>query len=521
MSKFFERIKIRAPRLNKFDLSHERKFSLFMDALYPILVQEVVPGDNFRVNTEVMLRTAPLLAPMMHRVNVWVHYFFVPNRLVWDEWEDFITGGRLGTTNPVHPFIQTSDDLLANGALDIGSLWDFMGLRTYSPPGVFTNNINVSALPFRAYQLIFDEYYRDQNLAASLDISKASGEVVGAELTKILTRRTRCWEKDYFTSALPFPQRGPDVKVPIEGQGDVIYRDASDVFDENGDPPAANKYLTTVAASNKLQTSDGLGINPVPSRIENIEQVDMVNTSTMQDLRRAESLLKWLERNARGGARYVEQLLSHFGVISPDARLQRPEFLGGGRQPLVISESLSTVQTEDIPQANMAGHGLSVGSRNFFKKRFTEHGYVIGLLSVLPKTAYQQGIPRHMTRFDRFDYFWPEFQNIGEQEVKNKELYWDGTAGDNEGTFGYQSRYAEYKYACDTVHGEFKTNLAYWHMGRIFDSQPALNEAFVRADSTKRIFPDEGSGANVLYAQLYNKVDALRPMQYHSVPGLG
>lgn len=514
MSKIFDRIKIRAPRLNKFDLSHERKMSISMDALYPVLVQDVVPGDKFRVSSEVMMRLAPMLAPVMHRVNVFVHYFFVPNRLVWSEWDDFITGGRLGTSEPVHPYILSADDLIAAGALDNGSLWDMMGIRTV-PVGAAaqTNALKVSALPFRAYQLIYDEFYRDQNLQASLDISTASGQVTGAELTKILTRRTRCWEKDYFTSALPWAQRGAEVTIPMD------YLDESIVVDSATGLP--HTTATTIGpdgtAGGVLEAKDGA--NP-SVRIENIAGLASVN-----ELRRSIRIQEWLEKNARAGGRYVEQLLAHFGVLSPDARMQRPEYLGGGKQPIVMSEVLSTYQDPagaGEPQANMAGRGFSLGRSNQFQRRFVEHGYVIGLISVLPKTAYQQGCPRHLTKFDKFDYAWPELANIGEQDIKLKEIWWNhaGTNGSTEWTFGYQSRYAEYKYACDSVHGDFRDDLSFWHMGRIFTAFPELNESFVRANSTHRIFAVDDPLVEKLYCQVYNRVDALRPLPYFGTPTL-
>lgn len=524
--KIFDKVRVTAPRLNKFDLSHERKMSIDEGKLYPMLVQEVVPGDQFRVSSEVFLRMAPMLAPMMHRLDVTVHYFFVPNRLVWSEWEDFITGGRLGTSEPVAPFIMAGVGLGDGVDFPNGSLGDYLGIggADFSQD---TDQVAVSALPFRAYQLIYDEYYRDQNLQASLEVSLASGQVTGAELTKITTLRTRAWEKDYFTSALPFAQRGAEVLVPVAGDGDVSYMDVSKVYTNAGSNAADNTLLGT---SNTITNGD-LHVNKttntgagVTGRIENIDEVTFENaTATISDLRRATKLQEWLEKAARGGSRYIEQMLVFFGVKSSDARLQRPEYLGGGKTPVTISEVVSTFQeTEGNPQGTMAGHGVSVGRTNQFRRRFEEHGYVIGIISVLPRTAYQQGIPRHFLRRDKFDYYWPEFAHIGEQEIKNCELYCDTGAsiGTNLSTFGYTPRYAEYKYAPSTVHGEFKDTLAFWHQGRIFGSAPALNQAFVTADPSTRVFAVEDGDNNKMYCQLYNKVDALRPMPYFGTPTL-
>lgn len=514
MARLFDSVQMRRPRRNKFDLSHERKLSFNMGNLVPMLCHEIVPGDSFRVRSEVMLRFAALLAPIMHRVNVTTHYFFVPNRLIWEEWEDFITGGRLGTSTPVAPFIKASN-MTGPGWLDQGTLADYLGLPVVD---AVTEDVNFSALPFRAYTLIFDEYYRDQNLVANLDISKASGEVTGGEITKLCNLRIRAWEKDYFTSALPFAQRGPAVDIPME----VGYRENGAIL-RNGsigsghlDPlPDLDTFSTNVAGTFSGADSPASG-NPIV--VDNIETLN----ASINDLRRSVRLQEWLEKNARGGARYVEQILSHFGVKSSDARLQRPEYLGGGRTPVVISEVLQTMQNETgNPLGTMGGHGVSVGTSNGFKRTFEEHGFVMGIMSVLPKTAYQQGIERMWSRFDKFDYYWPEFAQIGEQEVLNKELFYDGTTPANPygDAFGYQSRYAEYKYGCSTVHGEFRDALSFWHMGRIFDSQPALNETFVESDPTYRIFPVTDN-TDKLLCQIYNRVDALRPMPYFGTPTL-
>lgn len=511
--KIFDSIRVKRPRLNKFDLTHERKMSLNMGDLVPILVQDVVPGDKFRVNTEAMLRLAPMLAPVMHRVDVFTHYFFVPNRLVWNEWEDFITGGREGTTSPTAPFIAPGLSGVA-ALFDIGSLADFMGLPVeaggYSS---VTDAQSISALPFRAYQRIYDDYYRDQNLEAPIGFSISGGQQNLSNSQAIMALRKRAWEKDYFTSALPWSQRGAESELPVENT--ITYREPADVkYLDDTNPVADTPFL---AEGSGLMKAAGVDV-----KIENIDEI--AGSVTINDLRRSIRLQEWLEKNARGGARYIEQILSHFGVKSSDARLQRAEYLGGGKAPVTISEVLSTTNFDDgaegIPQGNMAGHGVSVGRSNGFKRTFEEHGYIIGIMSVLPRTAYQQGIPRHFSRFDKFDYYWPEFANIGEQEILLKELYYDPTAVAGQGTetFGYQSRYAEYKYAPSTVHGEFRDSLTYWHMGRIFSAKPVLNAAFVKSDPTDRIFSVEDPTSEKLYAHLLNRVSALRPMPYFGTP---
>ena len=529
--KLFDSIKIRAPRKNKFDLSHDRKFSARMGMLVPMFLTDVVPGDDFRVSSEILLRFAPMLAPVMHRVNVFTHYFFVPNRLIWDEWEDFITGGREGTANPIPPHVLWNEDyqgaIGGDGAFQPGLLNDYLGIPTVPSGTVATQGTKISVLPHRAYQLTYDEYFRDQNLSTPVDCLKTSGLQTVAEFTKLCTMRARCWEKDYFTSALPWAQRGGAVLMPVEGDADVTYKDVSQVKQSSGVNPFSTTPIYGDPATSNLTVPSSVG--PTSGRIENIDEITFQNASvTINDLRRSIRLQEWLEKNARGGARYIEQILSHFGVVSSDARLQRPEYLGGGKQPVSISEVLQTAQSTDLeglPTGNMAGHGISVGKTNGFSKRFEEHGYVIGLMSVLPKTAYQNGLPRYFSRESRFDYYWPEFANIGEQEIKEKEIYinesMDPGAGEN--TWGYQSRYAEYKYQNSSVHGDFRESLAFWHMGRIFGNTgaPPLNESFVNSDPTNRIFAvlGQSEGTNQpMWCMCHNRVSARRPMPYYGTP---
>lgn len=516
--KLFESVAMKAPKRNKFDLSHERKFSMKMGKLVPIMIEEILPGDKFRVNSEILIRFAPLLAPMMHRVNVFTHWFFVPNRLTWSEWETFITGGKDGTSAPTPPTLNAYELYDATDWWGTGSLADYMGI----PIGAGTNPATfepITALPFRAYQLIYQEYFRDQNLTDELGLSLAGGPITDpVEARKLLTLRTRAWEKDYFTSCLPWAQRGGEVAMPFTGDPTVNYKT----------PYSQVKSGAGNAPDGALASSGGqLVANSQQARIENIESIDMSSTGiAINDLRKSVRLQEWLEKNARGGARYVEQLLSHFGVHLGDYRAQRPIYLGGGINPVVISEVLSNFQfsgdAEGQPQGHMAGHGIAVGNQHGFAQQFKEHGYVVGVMSVIPKTAYHQGLHRMWSKFDKFDYAWPEFANIGEQEVLNKEVLfnpWSDGAG-KDLTFGYQSRYAEYKYKNSTIHGEFATTLNHWHMGRALGpSRPVLNESFVMSDPTTRVFAVENDPTH-LYAQVYHKVDALRPLPYFGTPRL-
>lgn len=490
---------------SKFDLSHEKKMSIDMGGLYPCLLQEVVPGDKFRVNTEVMMRFAPMIAPVMHRMNTFVHYFFVPNRLTWDNWESFITGGRDGAELPVFPTLRIEEG--TKNFYTKASLADYLGIPPVDQAITMTNTVSVSALPFRAYQLIFQEYYQDQNLAAELAISKADGRVAsGAEITKLNTLRTRAYEKDYFTSALPWPQRGGSVSTPVD------YMDHVKLKKQDG-TNAPVDTLSSLSSGGETWLGDTTGVSWLT--LENIDGIDI------NELRKSARLQEWLERQARAGSRYIETILSHFGVKSSDKRLQRPEYLGGGRQPVVISEVLNTTGTTDNPQGNMSGHGISVGAQNRFSRSFEEHGYIIGIMSVVPKTAYQDGIHRHWLRNDKFDYYWPEFAQLGEQEIYEAELftnYADLSTAKN--TWAYTPRYAEYKYGCSTVHGDFRDNLDHWHLGRKFSALPPLNENFITAVKDDRIFAVENDQVQKLWIQLFNRVDAIRPMPYFNNPKL-
>jgi hypothetical protein len=494
MSKIFETLRMTKAPKSAFDLSHERKLSMNLGDLVPIYMDEILPGDEFEVATELMARMAPMLAPIQHRVNVYVHYFFVPNRILWEEWEDFITGGKNGNTTPTMPTLTWGG---ASNPVEPGDLADYLGLPLITAGAAAT--YDVSQLPFRAYQAIYNDYFRDETLNSEVDITLQS---------EIRAIRRRAWEKDYFTSCLPWTQRGPEVDLPIT----VDYKDISDVVGGDGSPTS---NLTT-NASGQLTSGAGGAISE-DVRIENLETEGF--QVSINELRTSSALQRWLEKQARGGYRYIETILSHFGVRSSDSRLQRPEYLGGGRQPMVISEVLNTTGTTEAPQGDMTGHGISVGQANRFRRKFEEHGFVMGIMSVLPRTAYQQGIHRLWSRSDKTEYYWPSFANLGEQAVLNKEIYHDATDADyNEGTFGYQQRYAEYKHGCSSVHGEYKTTLDFWHMGRIFSSQPVLDGQFVTANPTNRIFA--ATGEEQLYVQVYNNVKARRPMPYFANPQL-
>jgi hypothetical protein len=522
-----------------------------MGELVPIMCMPVVPGDKFRVKTESLVRLAPLVAPMMHRVNVFTHYFFVPNRLVWNEWEEFITKGVDGDDVPVLPSLRLSPDLFSSNPsvfFGDGTLWDYLGLPSLkgvggvefpnpSPNGVIApQNYRVSSLPFRAYQLIYNEYYRDQNLTDPVDISLNSGFEDTLRALNLLQLRRRAWEKDYFTSALPWLQRGPEVTVPIQGSGDTLDvkydRDATTtqrwldsdlrsfengvaydaVFSMEGNPRLSRLVGVNGGTGNRAPELDPNGTLKV-----NVDEMGI----NINDLRTSNALQRWFERNARGGSRYIEQILSHFGVRSSDARLQRPQFLGGGRMPISVSEVLQTSSTDETsPQANMAGHGISAGINNGFKHYFEEHGYIIGIMSITPRTGYQQGVPRDFTKFDNMDFYFPEFAHLSEQEVKNQELFLSSDTDYNGGTFGYAPRYSEYKYHQSEAHGDFRGNLSFWHLNRIFEDKPNLNTTFVECKPSNRVFATSETEDDKFWVQMYQDIKALRLMPKYGTPML-
>lgn len=475
---------------SKFSLSHYKLMTGNMGILYPIALTEVLPGDTLQQATSMLLRCSPLLSPVMHPVRIRVHHWFVPNRLVWEDWEDFITAGPDGMDTSVFPTVSSGPSGFA-----VGSLADHFGLPTD------VANISVSALPFRAYSLIWNENYRDQDLQTELVIDDTSGP----DTTTNKLIQNCAWEKDYFTSSRPWEQKGPAITIPIGTDAPVVTNLTQPTMNGPFPSPAG---IASVAADGNLKWSVGGASFTTSATWANTGmKADISNASaiTINRLREAFALQRFEEARARYGSRYTEYL-RYLGIKSSDARLQRPEYLGGGKQTIQFSEVLQTAEGTD-PVGEMRGHGIGAMRSNRYRRFFEEHGYVVSLLSVQPKTMYMQGIPRTFNRRVKEDFWQKELQHIGQQEVLNKELYAAHASPD--GVFGYQDRYDEYRRKESSVSGEFRqSSLNYWHLARDFASSPALNASFVQCVPTERIFA--APNADVLYIMASHSIQARR-----------
>lgn len=482
-----------------FNLGYTKLATMDMGMLVPIGLTEVLPGDSFNHRTSVLLRCAALLAPVMHPVDISVHHFYCPHRLLWNKardaeeedigngFDDFITGGPDGDDESAWPVIAAPPST----GFAIGSLGDYLGV----PTGVA--DLQVSALPFRMYNFIWNKYYRDQDLQTELDISFES-EVGSLDTETSTVLQRGAWQKDYFTSARPDPQKGPEITIPLGALAPVVFfqdEDQGDVVTLQRNSGTASTPVDVVEAG----VSD--------DAIEAFADLSNASAVSVTRLREALALQRVEENRSRFGSTIVDYL-AMLGVRGSDGRLQRPEYLGGGKATVQFSEIVATAETGTaVDVGDLKGHGIATARSNRYQRFFEENGYVMTLLCVRPRTIYQQGLFRHWNRRTREEFFQPELQHIGQQEVQYKEVY--AGHATPEATFGWQDRYDEYRRSESLVSGEFRSSLLnYWHFARTFASDPALNASFVSCVPSEIPFADTTS--HVLQVQIRHNLRARR-----------
>lgn len=554
-----------------FDRSHDYKTTMDAGYLIPFFVDEVLPGDTFKLRVNAFVRMNTLIAPFMDNVFMDTFFFFVPTRLVWDNWQRFCGEQK----NPGDPTDFLIPSLSGTNKFINGSIFDYMGL----PTGVSLDPANtpINALPFRAYNLIYNEWFRDENLIDSIPVLTTDGP----DPVSNYTLRKRGKRHDYFTSALPWPQKGPSVEVGLTGNAPVKGFDQSSSWSfrtPNGsnpdgylagigtkyNGPDSDIYLSGWINQNMFSTANlgpsvqfenlgSYGNQPLviqdpnhdfnqhritglfgkdfsftgaltPSTPNSIyADLSGVNAITINDLRQAFQIQKFYEKWARGGSRYTETLRVMFNVISPDARLQRPEYLGGTHSRVNVVPTAQTSSTDSVsPQSNLSAFGVLGDSAHGFNKSFVEHGYVIGLVCLRADITYQQGLNRMWSRRQLFDFYWPTLAHLGEQVVYNKEIYAQGTTDDN-GVFGYQERYAEYRYKPSMITGKLRSTdaqtLDVWHLAQKFDALPKLNQDFIEENPPiNRVIAVQNEPQ--FFADFWFDLKTSRPMPVYSVPGL-
>lgn len=526
-----------------FDRSHGYKTTFNSGFLVPFYVDEVLPGDSFKLTATLFARLATPIVPFMDNLYLETFFFFVPNRLVWDNWQKF-NGEQKNPSDPTDFLIPT----VSGTNVQNQTLWDYFGLPTN-----VNKALKVNALPFRAYNLIFNEWFRDENLQDSLIVPTGDGPDNLSDYN--LVRRGK--RHDYFTSCLPWPQKGPGVEISLGGtvpvSGNVsFYRQVGSFHSDNDASSVSNWsdkvfFKETVPFSIGDKDANWTGSGPVPFQGSFVASdphpnkisyfagrygiasdgftadLSKATPISINDLRQAFQIQKLYERDARGGTRYTEILRSHFGVISPDARLQRPEYLGGSSARISINPVQQTSATnETTPQGNLAAFGVASDSFHGFSKSFVEHGYIFGFVNVRADLTYQQGLNRMWSRQGRFDFYWPVLAHLGEQAVLNKEIYAQGTDDDDK-VFGYQERYAEYRYYPGQITGKFRSTdpqpLDSWHLAQKFSSLPTLSAQFIQDDPPVARVVAVQDEPQFLFDS-YIRLKCARPMPVYSVPGL-
>lgn len=512
------------------------KTTLNAGMLYPVFCDEALPGDTFTLDTSVICRLTTPLVPFMDNLILDFQFFFVPNRLVWKHWSEFCGEQEQPGVikNYTVPWIKSA-------TFDVGSIFDYFGL----PTGVAISDHDVQALPFRAYNLVWDEWYRDENIQNRVFDYDISDEPDAFSKFKLLPRGKR---KDYFTSALPWPQKGAAVSVDAQvigngiplgltyngtsTSGSLAFTNSLKGSVQSVDLLGVANYSRSIVGSphfTSSQSSDSgfVGVTPEAGKS------GMTASIGINALRQAVALQRLLELDARGGTRYTEILRAHFGVTSPDARLQRPELLGSFSVPLylhTVPQSSGTGTTSETPQGNLSAFGLANDTNRAFQKSFTEHGIILGLVSIRSDLTYQQGIPRMWSRSTRYDYYWPALSSLGEQAILNKEIFAQGiSVKDSNGNlvdnkvFGYQERWSEYKYGYSKITGQLRStydkSLDYWHLAQKFDELPTLSDTFIRENPPlQRVLAVTDAPQFIFDA--YFDLNCIRPMPLYCVPGL-
>lgn len=472
---------------HKYSLSNYKLATFNMGELIPVGLQEVIPGDTFQHATSMLLRVTPLLTPVMHPVHVRIHHWFVPMRLVWDQWEDFITGGPQGTSTPSIPTINLNS---SSG----GTLLDYLG----AAPTPSSTTLAINALPLYAVNLIWNEFYRDQDLQTARNLNAASVPRVA-------------WQKDYFTTARPWAQKGPQVTVPMATTVTPLPNPPSFTRTFNG---AVTSPLGVSASASPPVSAPDLTAGGIDSLFWADPQLEVTGNPSIDSFRRAFAIQRYQEARAQYGSRYSEYL-RYLGVRSSDARLQRPEYLGGGKQTIAFSEVLQTgPDTSGDGVADIRGHGIAAMRSRRYRRFFEEHGYIISLCSVVPKTMYANSVSRLFLRQTKEDFWQRELQQIGQQEVLNGELY-ASSSGTARATFGYQDRYDEYRRTQSTIAGEFRTVLNDWHFARIFSNTPVLNSSFVEANPPDRPFAEKTQDS--LWCMFQHSIQARRMVTRNTI----